>query len=202
MTARQKSYVAPKPSVTTRQTVVSEPLASPREAQISFISFLNQPVSPIASFAVPAVLSIFFILIIIYVANEPIPLTTAAVPRTAAQTRLYVSEAYGYKFRYPSNWTYEVKPLGEFEEVVLSGNGETIIVRTTNEVSTSTLIPAAPETVTLNGISALRYHDYDSSTGEPQDRIVISRPDGLYHEVSGYGPRFERLAKSFTLSAP
>ena len=165
-----------------------------------FASFLNQPVSSSAGLVVAVAVSAFFLFEIMSLAKAPIPLTTATLPPISSRTRLYISKTYGYQLRYPNTWVYEVRPVGEFEEVILIGGGDKVVVATTNEVSTSTLIPAAPETLVLNGINAFRYHDYDSLTGQPQDRVVIKRPDGLYHEILGYGPRFERLIKSFALS--
>lgn len=194
-----RSMAAARCSVKKYPTIQPPPERERAQGQ-DFTAFFNQSVPSTVGLGVTAAVGVFFLLVIISLANAPIPLATAALPSASSRTRLYVSETYGYKFHYPNTWVFEVNQVGKFEEVILSGNGEKIAVATTSEVSTSTLIPAVPETLVLNGISAFRYHDYDPFTGEPQNRVVIKRPDGLYHEILGYGLRFERLVKSFVLS--
>lgn len=165
-----------------------------------FRLLFNQPVSSSAGFIIIAATSALLSFVIIFFTNAPPPLATNVVPSIFSGTRLYVSPTYGYHLRYPDTWAYEIRPVGEFEEVIFSGNGDKIVVATTDNVSIHTLIPAVPENAALNGISALRYHDYDPLTGQPLDRVVAKREeDGQYYEISGYGPKFERLIRSFAL---
>jgi len=202
--AKQAAYRAAA-AHKTRAKTTSKSLSSfldkhSRDQRLNFGPFLNQPVSSTTGFIIIAAMSVLLSFVIIFFTNAPLPLATNVVPSIFSGTRLYISLTYGYHLRYPETWNYEIKSAGESEKVVFSGNGDRIVVATINNVSIYTLIPAVPENVALNGINALRYHDYDPLTGQPMDRVVVKREDGQYHEISGYGPKFERLLRSFALS--
>lgn len=144
-------------------------------------------------------------LVIIYLSVAAMPLATTPVVSVLSLSKNYISDSYNYQVRYPGTWSYEVNasPLeGVLEEVAFIKDANKIVVITANEVSTATLFPEAPLELDLNGTAALRYHDYDSATGQPLDRVIIKREDGRYNELRGYGTFFERLIGSFIISSP
>jgi len=132
-----------------------------------------------------------------------VPMATG--PFFVPRIRHYTS-VYGYRVSYPPDWSYNVAkdsvlPPDIIEQVTFHGGGGTVVVRTARRVSTATLIPAAPIPLTLNGVAALWYHDYDPGTGLPLDRVIVRRPDGLFNELRGYGASFEGFAKGFLLAS-
>lgn len=140
------------------------------------------------------------LLVVLWPRVVPVTTDSSAVPRI----RHYTSSAYGYRVSYPPDWSYDVAkvstlPSDILEQVTFHSGGGTVMVRTARRVSTTTLIPAAPVPLTLNGVAALWYHDYDPGTGLPLDRIIVRRSDGLFNELRGYGAAFEEFAKGFSL---
>ena len=167
-----------------------------------WLSLLRRPISSMVGLSIVIVISVIIGAAMIFLAAVPRPSFIPLPPSISSQTLTYESKTYGYHLRYSNSWTYNVSEAsasGEIEEVIFKGNGDKIVVATTKKTSEDTLIPASPTIMVLNGVNAIRYHDYDPATGLPLDRVVIERDDGLYHELRGFGSMFERLVRSFTL---
>lgn len=115
----------------------------------------------------------------------------------------YYSDNYGYSLDYPKPWKVSEFIVGEgeksLESVVLQNGGQSIVIYTSREASDETLLPNSSFVTEVNGVKTVRYRDYDPATGLLLERVVIERPDGLVHELRGYGPLFERVVQSFLL---
>lgn len=126
------------------------------------------------------------------------------IPEVKMQ-REYQSEKYNFKLERPAKWQVSEFVVGEgqerLESVVLQNGAQSIVIYTTREVNEETLVPGSSYADEVNGNQVVRYRDYDPDTGLLLERVVIERPDGLVHELRGYGPLFERVVDSFTLEA-
>lgn len=154
------------------------------------------------SFGVLAVLALVLAGVFLYLGLRPG--LEISVPELSF-TRAYQSEKHQFKFEYPAMWRVSEFVVGEgedkLESVVLQNGSHSIVIYTTREVSEETLVPGSSYVTTINGLSATRYRDYDPQTGLLLERVVIESPDGLLHELRGYGPLFERVVNSFSLEA-
>lgn len=135
-------------------------------------------------------------LLLVGLSQRPVIVAETVTPR-AATIHTYTSPRFRYALRYPAGWTYQMDLP---ERVTFRRGSEEVTVSTTDRVSEQTLIPASPVEFQLrDGTTALRFRDYNPTTGQPLDRVVVERPDGLFHELRGYGTVFETIVQTFTL---
>lgn len=115
----------------------------------------------------------------------------------------YKSDNYNFSLQHPTKWRVSEFVVGSgedrLESVVLQNGSQSIVIYTTREADDETLIPGSNYQDEVGGQKVVRYRDYDSDTGLLLERVVIERPDGLIHELRGYGPLFERVVDSFLL---
>lgn len=154
------------------------------------------------SFGVLAVLALVLAAVFLYLGLRPG--LEINVPELTFK-REYQSEKHQFKFEYPAMWRVSEFVVGEgedkLESVVLQNGSHSIVIYTTREVSAETLVPGSSYVTTVNGLTTTRYRDYDPQTGLLLERVVIEGPDGLLHELRGYGPLFERVVNSFAIEA-
>lgn len=127
----------------------------------------------------------------------PVPVADSTVVVSALKP--YISNE-GYTISYPVGWTASTD---EATQTTTFSRGNTKVTATLiTNVDTTTLFPDTPTTATVDGLTALRYHDYDSATGQVLDRVAIPRPTGGYLEIRGYGPILDRMLTTIKFTTP
>jgi hypothetical protein len=136
---------------------------------------------------------------------RPLPAPDDFYLPAAARSQVFRSST-GYTVRYPARWTAAAERPAEpgvVEQAALtspSGRVRVTILAARGQAA-DPLFPATPRSVALNGLSALRYDDYDRTTATPLTRVIVVSPDQgrLTYELRGRGPIFERIVRSFRL---
>lgn len=115
-----------------------------------------------------------------------------------SSTSKFTDESCGYTFTIPGSYIKSTSENGKSTIITDPENPQAIIAATCAET-----LPRPPlaadkiEAYTLDGKSAILYHD-KTPEGNPRDEVIVKHPNrNLEIIIAGYGPIYEQVLSSF-----
>lgn len=122
---------------------------------------------------------------------------SAAMKKTTGITT-FSDKSCGFSFSYPGSFIKQ-KSTNQQTTILTDPNDTSATIAATCAAS----IPRPPvssdkiESITVNGVNGLLYHDQNSD-GSPRDEVIVKHPTtGMEIIIAGYGENFQQALSSF-----